>query len=112
MYETSCSSHFGCFVFAAVLWLAWTIRRDRQLQNGFDKVNAGTTEVEVVGRLGQPKRVEQCGEFMGPLPKEESEGCAKDYFYPSPFSPLFPQYYVVRFDDHSRVKSTAPYSSP
>jgi len=102
----------ACFILAGFLWLAWAIRRDRQLQNGFDLVKTGATEMDVLRILGQPKRVESCGEFMGPLEKKEREGCVKEYFYASPLSPLVPKYYVVRFDDHTRVSNTALYASP
>jgi len=49
---------------------------------------------------------------MEPLTKAEMEGCVREYFYASPFAPLLPQYYVVRFDANKRVISTTPYSSP
>ena len=95
-----------------VFWLAWASVRDRQLVKGFDQVKPGTTEQEVVQSLGRPKRVEKCGDFLGPIPKVELEGCAREYLYATPFAPVLPQYYVVRFDKNDRVKNTAAYSSP
>jgi len=59
-----------------------------------------------------PKRVERCGEFFGPLEKKEMEGCAREFFYASPFAPVLPQYYVVRFDANNHVKGKTPYTSP
>ena len=100
------------FVAAAALWLIGAIYRDRELQISFHKIKAGDSESEVVQWLGTPKRIEPCGEFFGPLEKTGMEGCMREYLYASPFSPLFPQYYVVRFDSHGLVRSTAPYSSP
>jgi len=102
----------GSVVLAGAAWLAWAIVRDNRLRKGFDKIETGTTEQEVLHELGRPKRVEECGEFFGPLPKEEAEGCAREYVYASPFAPWSPQYYVVRFDSNNRVRSTTPYSSP
>jgi hypothetical protein len=101
-----------CVVFACICWFAWAIQHGRRLQRGFDQVQRGDSEAEVVQRLGTPKRVERCGDFMGPLDNAESQGCAQEYLYASPFSPLLPQYYVVRFDTHGRVTSRTPYSSP
>jgi hypothetical protein len=102
----------GVIVLIASAWLAWAIMRDNRLRNGFDKIQTGTTEKEVLQELGQPRRVEKCGEYFGPLPKEEADGCIREYFYASPFAPLEPQYYVVRFDANNRVRSATPYSSP
>ena len=102
----------GGVVLLGVFWLAWASVRDRQLVKGFDQVKPGTTEQEVVQSLGRPKRVEKCGDFLGPIPKVELEGCAREYLYATPFAPVLPQYYVVRFDKNDRVKNTAAYSSP
>ena len=102
----------GCIFVAGSIWLAWAILRDRQLYAHVDGIKAGATEQEVLHELGRPKRVEACGEFWGPFPKEELEGCKKEYVYASPFAPLLPQYYVVWFDANDRVKSVHPYSSP
>jgi hypothetical protein len=82
------------------------IVRDNQLSAGFDKIAAGATEQEVLQKLGRPERVEKCGEFFGPLPKEEAEDCSREYLYASPLAPLLPQYYVVRFDAKNHVRST------
>lgn len=101
-----------CAAFIGLLWVAFVIHRERQLGNGFDGVKAGATEAEVLQRIGQPRRVERCGSFTGLLPKEKMVGCAKEYFYASPFSPLLPEYYVVRFDQQNRVIDTASYASP
>ena len=102
----------GCIVLAGAIWLAWAILRHKQLEKGFDEITAGATEREVLKSLGRPKRVEKCGEFLGPLPKEASENCSKEYFYASPFAPLLPEYFVFRFDLNNRVSSKSPYSSP
>jgi len=102
----------GGVVLVVSAWFAWAIVRDNRLRNGFDKIETGTTEQEVLQELGRPKRVEKCGEFFGPLPKEQADGCTREYFYASPFAPLKPHYYVVRFDANNRVRSTTPYSSP
>jgi hypothetical protein len=103
---------FGCFVLMSACWLGWAIYRDSQLLDGFDKVKIGASEAEVSARLGKPKRVEPCGEFFGPLPKDLPVGCASEYLYASPFAPLLPQYYVVRFDASGHVLETVPLSSP
>ena len=102
----------GSVVLLGTAWLAWAIVRDNQLSNGFDKIATGATEQEVLQKLGRPKRVEKCGELLGPLPKEEAEDCSREYLYASPFAPLLPQYYVVRFDANNHVRSTTPYTSP
>jgi hypothetical protein len=102
----------GGVVLVASAWLAWAIARDNWLRNGFNKIETGTTEQEVLQELGLPKRVENCGGFFGPLPKEEADGCTKEYFYVSPFAPRKLQYYVVRFDANNHVRNTTPYSSP
>jgi hypothetical protein len=102
----------GCFVLAGGCWLAWAIHRDSQLSNGFDKVKTGADKSEVSATLGKPKRVERCGDFFGPLPKDLPVGCASEYVYASPFAPLLPTYYVVRFDASGRVLETVPLGSP
>ena len=102
----------GSLVLAGALLLARAILRDNQLRNGFDKIEIGATEQEVLQKLGRPKHVEKCGKFFGPLPKEEAEGCTREYFYASPFAPLLPEYFVFRFNANNRVTSKSPYSSP
>jgi hypothetical protein len=102
----------ACIVVAVAVWLVWAILRDRQLYTTFDRVKAGESETDILRQLGRPKRIERCGEFWGPFPKEELDGCKEEYFYASPFAPLFPQYYVVWIDANDRVKSTHSYSSP
>ena len=102
----------GSAVLVGAIWFAWAVWRDNRLQSDFGKIAPGTTELEVAQKFGRPKRIEKCGEFFGPLPKVESDGCIKEYLYASPFAPLLPQYYVVRFGADNRVKSTSPYLSP
>jgi hypothetical protein len=102
----------GGIASAVSVWFVWAILRDKQLQKGFDEIAAEATEQEVVKYLGHPKRVEKCGEFFGPLEKKEMEGCAREFFYASPFAPVLPQYYVVRFDANNHVKGKTPYTSP
>jgi hypothetical protein len=92
--------------------LGWALWRDNNLAKGFDKIEVGTTQRDVVQLMGEPRKVLKCGEFLGPIPKEQLEGCTREYFYASPFAPLKPQYYIVRFDAKNRVKSMDPYSSP
>jgi hypothetical protein len=102
----------GCIVLVGVLWLVWAFRRDHRLYRNFGRIRTGTSEQEVIEMLGEPKRVENCGEFWGPIPKAELQGCVNEFFYASPFAPLLPQYYVIRFDANRRVVSLAAYSSP
>lgn len=102
----------GCIVLAGAIWLAWAILRDRRLERGFEEIAAGATEREVLQKLGRPKRVEKCGEFFGPLPREELTNCSKEYLYASPFAPLLPEYFVFRFDMNNRVSGKSAYSSP
>lgn len=109
--------HPGCLiavsiVLAGAVWLAWAIVRGKRLEKGFDEISLGTTEQEVLQKLGRPKRIEECGESFGPLPKEDMEKCSREYFYASPFAPLLPEYFVFRFDADNRVSSKTPYSSP
>jgi len=102
----------GCLILIGAAWLLWAVIRDRQLAKGFDEIEVGTTEQEVLRLMGQPKRVEKCGEFWGPFEEEELRGCTKEYYYASPFAPLLPQYFVIRFDRNNRVQTTIPLTSP
>jgi hypothetical protein len=102
----------GSIVLATTAWIVWAILRDTRLARDFEKVETGATESEVIVTLGKPTRIEKCGEFLGPLPEAELEDCSKEYLYASPFAPLDPKYYVVRFDRHNRVSRTVPYMSP
>jgi len=102
----------GGIVLAVAAWSLWAFLRHKQLQKEFDGIEAEASEQEVVKKLGHPNRVEKCGEFFGPLEKKEMEGCAREFLYASPFAPVLPQYYVVRFDANNRVKGKTPYSSP
>lgn len=102
----------GSFILAGACWVAWAIHRDSQLSHGFDEVKMGASTSEVSARLGKPRRVERCGDFYGPLPKDLPVGCASEYVYASPFAPLLPTYYVVRFDASGRVLETVPLGSP
>ena len=116
-YSNFAMKHPGCLVstcvvLAAAIMVGRAILRDRELEMGFDTIAAGTDEREVIRTLGPPKRIEGCGEFFGPLTKQELEGCAREYFYASPFAFVLPRYYVVRFDVNKRVKNKTPYSPP
>ena len=102
----------GSIVLAITAWFVWAILRDTRLARDFEKIETGATESEVIVALGKPKRIEKCGEFIGPLSKAELKVCSKEYFYASPFAPLDPKYYVVRFDVNNRVSRTVPYMSP
>jgi len=62
--------------------------------------------------MGEPKKVEKCGEFFGPIPQWEVNVCASEYLYAATFAPYTPQYYIVRFDVSGHVISKAPLSSP
>jgi hypothetical protein len=75
-------------------------------------VAVGATQPEVIHLLGKPKKIESCGRFLGSLPKDIPTHCANEYVYASPFAPLLPQYYVVRFDDTGRALETANLPSP
>jgi len=97
---------------ALLLFLGWAVWRDNSLAKGFDKIEVGTTQKEVVQLMGEPRKMLKCGEFFGPISQEQLDGCTREYFYASPFAPLKSQYYVVRFDTNNRVNSTTPYSSP
>jgi hypothetical protein len=99
-------------VLAPFLFLGWAVWRDKSLAKGLDKITVGAPQKDVIRLKGNPKKILRCGEFFGPIPKEELEGCAKEFLYPSPFAPVVPQYYVVRSDANNRVKGTYPYSSP
>jgi hypothetical protein len=100
------------FMLALLAFLGWAVGRDNSLAKGFDKIEIGSTQKEVVQRMGEPRKIMKCGEFFGPIPKEELDGCTREYLYASPFAPVKPRYYIVRFDSNNRVRSTAPYSSP
>ena len=102
----------GSIVLAITAWFVWAILRDTRLARDFEKIETGATESEVIVTLGKPKRIEKCGEFMGPLSKAELKVCSKEYSYASPFALLDPKYYVVRFDVNNRVSRTVPYMSP
>jgi hypothetical protein len=84
---------------------------DKQLAACFNRVRIGSSEGEVLRTLGKPNRIEKCGEFFGPLDKAELGDCSKEYFYASPFAPVLPQYYVMRFAGSDLVSSATPYSS-
>ncbi len=92
--------------------LGWAYLKDSALAKGFDKITDGTTQQDVLRLMGKPKKVEKCGEFFGPIPKSEMEGCVTEYVYAATFAPYTPQYYVVRFDESGRVISKDPLSSP
>jgi hypothetical protein len=97
---------------ALVVGFGWALWRDNSLAKGFDKIEVGTPLKDVVQLMDEPRKVLKCGEFFGPIPKEQLEGCTREYFYASPFAHLEPQYYVVRFDANNRVQSRDSYSSP
>jgi hypothetical protein len=101
-----------CLVLAVCLWLIWAISRERRLADGFDRIYTGETEEDVRKLLGPPKRIETCDEFFGPIDEGQKRGCAKEFLYASPFSPLEPQYYVIRFDPNNAVSSANAFSSP
>jgi hypothetical protein len=95
-------------VLTPFIFLGWALCRDNSLASGFEKIGDGATRQDVVRLMGKPKKVEKCGEFFGPIPKSEMEGCVTEYLYAAPVA----QYYVVRFDKNGHVISKDPLSSP
>jgi hypothetical protein len=99
-------------VLAPFIFLGWAIWRDHSLAKGFDRITDGATRQDVVRLMGKPKKVEKCGDFLGPIPQSEINVCANEYLYAATFAPYTPQYYIVRFDGGGRVISKVPLSSP
>jgi hypothetical protein len=112
LFLCEASHYLIVVVLAGAIWLARAILRDKQLRKCFDEIAFGATERDFLQKLGRAKRVEKCGEFFGPLPKEELTDCSKEYFYASPFAPLLPEYFVFRFDVNNRLSCKSAYSSP
>ncbi len=96
----------------SIIFLGWAYWRDNNLAKGFDKIADGATRQDVVRLMGKPKKVEECGEFFGPIQQSEIEGCATEYVYAATFAPYNPQYYIVRFDGGGHVIGKDPLSSP
>jgi hypothetical protein len=99
-------------VLTPVLALGWAYLRDGSLAKGFDKIADGASQQDVVRLMGKPKKVEKCGEFFGPIPESEMQGCVTEYVYAVTFAPYTPSYYIVRFDGDGHVISKVPLSSP
>jgi len=51
----------------SIIFLGWAYWRDNNLAKGFDKIADGATRQDVVRLMGKPKKVEECGEFFGPI---------------------------------------------
>jgi hypothetical protein len=103
---------FGCCIVTAGAWLAWAIHRDSQIAKGFNSIKTGDNKSDVFVRLGKPWRVERCGAFFGPLPENFPVGCSEYVYFGSPFAPLIPEYYVVRFDAGGHVLQAEFWASP
>ena len=102
----------GCLLLVAAAWFLWAVVRDERIATGFDEVEVGTSEQDVLRLMGRPNRVEKCGEFWGPFPEDELKGCNKEYLYESSFAPLLPKYFVIRFERNNQVQTTFPLMSP
>ena len=50
---------FTSILLAGSCWIAWGLRRDKQLGSGLNRIKHGDPESEVVRLLGRPKRVLQ-----------------------------------------------------
>ena len=65
---------------ALLVFLGWALWRDNSLAKGFDKIEVGTTQKDVVQLMGEPRKVLKCGEFFGPIPKEPVGGLHQRIF--------------------------------
>jgi hypothetical protein len=100
------------FVLLIAAGVIWGVKRDRALELDYGRIRIGMSESQVIEILGEPKRDEKCGDFLGPIAGEEAKGCAHEFLYASTFAPAVPQYFVVRFGENGRVKCKAVYTSP
>jgi hypothetical protein len=101
-------SFFLILALTPFMLLGWALWRDNSLANGFEKIIDGATRLDVVRLMGKPTKTEKCGEFFGPIPRAEMEGCVTEYLYAAPVA----QYYVVRFDKGGHVIGKDYLSSP
>jgi hypothetical protein len=84
-------------------YVQWT-----KVQREFDSVQVGQSRLTVLGKLGKPNwGAGRCDELFAAPP-----GCAIQYVYGHPFSPLDPDYYVVSFSAEDRVIQAGRSSSP
>ena len=96
-------------VAALILGVAWMTHREKKLTNTFKEMQLGTTEDEARVRLGSPWRAGTCGQvFGGNFPAE----CREEYIYASPYAPVIPRYWALRFDEKGRLIDKYQYQSP
>jgi hypothetical protein len=87
--------------------LGWCFYRNSRITAGYQGVNVGASNEQVLRLLGAPSWVEACGKSFGTLKRNCTE-----YIYRDSFAPLLPVYYSVSFDTSGHVVDKYVYSSP
>jgi hypothetical protein len=87
--------------------LGWCFHRNSRITAGYQGVNVGASNEQVLRLLGAPSWVEACGKSFGTLKPNCTE-----YIYRDSFAPLFPVYHSVSFNTIGRVVDKYVYSSP
>jgi hypothetical protein len=83
-----------------IVAITLSIARQHRLEKSFEQWKIGTFEAVVVTQLGKPWKIVKCGELFG---GDVHEHCAKEYLYASPYAPLKPEYWALRFDENGRM---------
>lgn len=92
-----------------VTGLFWSVLRQHRLSTGFEKAKNGTSEAEIMTKLGKPWKIGKCGQMFG---GDITQSCTKEYLYASPYAPIVPEYWALRFDIKGQLIEKYRYVSP
>jgi hypothetical protein len=96
-------------VAAIIAGATWSIRRQHKLATGFEQARTGESEAELSAQLGKPWKLGRCGQVFGDT---GSPHCTKEYLYASPYAPLKPEYWALRFNETGQLIEKYRFVSP
>lgn len=96
------------FLFLMIALYVWPTVRVPRLNASFEVIKENDTKETVLESMGNPRRIEGCGEYLGDNPT----GCVREFVYAHPYAPLAPEYWVVYFNSNNRVLGKVHLVSP
>jgi hypothetical protein len=100
----------GVLVLVPAALVTLSVRRDKRLSTGFERISVGMSQGEVFELMGSPRSSGDCD--RGFVASHRANGCVEADLCAVSFAPLDPEYWVVYLDGHKRVIDKGVLQSP
>jgi hypothetical protein len=98
-------------IFVTTQWIVLGIRRNKELESGFDKIVAGMSREKVTALIGSPSRVQRnCDEAIVFRARPNFAQCSEEDVYPISFT--VSDHWEIYFDKQGRVLYITAILSP